>query len=525
MRKLKILIFCCYFLISTAFGDSSAEKVKITEINFKNSDSDWLELEVVNITKNLIVETENNKLTLEAGKISDVSRIIIELNSSESYEKNEKNTFWFGIKNKSLKNTKDHLIIKNEEKILDQICWNKDDQNCLNSNLIKKNNSFSLINDQWVSTKYESKGEQNILINSAPEAIIKIQKGNTEDTVPFSINLDGSQSIDPDDDELSYFWEFPDKNFTTKNPPSYKFENEGIYKINLTVIDTQGLKDTNTLEIKAIKPKKAIVNKKNIQKLNFNKDSITPHQIVISEVFPNPNGTDKGKEWIELSNNSNKSITITNWKIAIGQKIYSLRNTTFQPFSTYIFENLTSIPNQNTEIFLLDNQNQVRDKINFPKAMENQSYTKIKINSNYEWLWNPPTKNKQNITAEKKTYLITSEAEIGKEYYFKAKDINTSEELSILFKEPFDFKNIKNSLKKGSHYEITHYQEKGEIYLLDFKPIFIREDSPQAKKTKLDYLFIINGLIIFVILFRDQIKKAALYTHERLSRIFNKLNQ
>ena len=75
-----------------------------------------------------------------------------------------------------------------------------------------------------------------------PAAIISIQKGETESVVPFSINLDGQNSKDPQNFPLKFKWEFPNnKTSTSKNPKSYKFKNPGNYKIKLTVTNPLNL--------------------------------------------------------------------------------------------------------------------------------------------------------------------------------------------------------------------------------------------------------------------------------------------
>ena len=40
--------------------------------------------------------------------------------------------------------------------------------------------------------------------------------------------------------------------------------------------------------------------------------------IKINELFPNPDGTDSGLEWIELINNSDESVRLDDWEIHCG---------------------------------------------------------------------------------------------------------------------------------------------------------------------------------------------------------------
>jgi PKD repeat protein len=122
---------------------------------------------------------------------------------------------------------------------------------CLNSEDISSNQSIAKTASGWEIFKHPTPGEKNIHTNSAPIAKITIQKGKLENEIPFSINLDGSDSSDPDEDTLTYKWTFPDKIIEKKNPASYKFEISGTHEISLTVTDTEGLSATETITVHA----------------------------------------------------------------------------------------------------------------------------------------------------------------------------------------------------------------------------------------------------------------------------------
>jgi len=58
--------------------------------------------------------------------------------------------------------------------------------------------------------------------NYTPTATISIQKGETEGITPFSLNLDGRNSKDPQNLELEFKWIYPNNKIITskKNPLS-----------------------------------------------------------------------------------------------------------------------------------------------------------------------------------------------------------------------------------------------------------------------------------------------------------------
>lgn len=139
---------------------------------------------------------------------------------------------------------------------------------------------------------------------SPPKAIIEIQKGELEKEVPFSINLDGSASTDPEKGKLQYLWEYPDgETIETKNPRSHRFENPGIYDIKLTVTDVEGLSDIATMQIvakekikktKKTKSKKKPAKKKTKKSTNMSKikdKSLKSNNLKESKSPKNPNET------------------------------------------------------------------------------------------------------------------------------------------------------------------------------------------------------------------------------------------
>ena len=147
-----------------------------------------------------------------------------------------------------------------------------------------------------------------------PTAVISIQKGKTKDITPFSLNLDGRNSTDPQNLNLKFKWKYPNnKIINSKNPRSHKFQTPGQYKISLTVTNSLGLSDTTEILINALKKE---------EKTNGD----LSNEIYLNEVFPNPNGNDKNKEWIELFNNSNKDINLGNWLISNQKSTHKITN-------------------------------------------------------------------------------------------------------------------------------------------------------------------------------------------------------
>jgi hypothetical protein len=87
------------------------------------------------------------------------------------------------------------------------------------------------------------------LADAGPDQVLECQAGGVQAT------LDGTGSSDPDGDPLAYLWEddFVEGGGTATGPnPTVTFEGVGEFEVNLTVEDTCGLTDTDTVTISVI---------------------------------------------------------------------------------------------------------------------------------------------------------------------------------------------------------------------------------------------------------------------------------
>ena len=66
---------------------------------------------------------------------------------------------------------------------------------------------------------------------------------------PLLVNFDGSGSVDPDGNIVSYSWDFGDGNTGTGATPSYTYHNAGTYTAILTVTDDNGDSDNTPINI------------------------------------------------------------------------------------------------------------------------------------------------------------------------------------------------------------------------------------------------------------------------------------
>ncbi|MFS4448784.1 PKD domain-containing protein [Maribacter sp. 2307UL18-2] len=81
-----------------------------------------------------------------------------------------------------------------------------------------------------------------VVQNQAPVA--KSVPNVTSGEAPLTVNFKGDQSTD-DDEIVSYAWNFKDGSTSTNINPSHTFQNPGTYRVELTVTDSDGAKNTD----------------------------------------------------------------------------------------------------------------------------------------------------------------------------------------------------------------------------------------------------------------------------------------
>jgi PKD repeat protein len=103
--------------------------------------------------------------------------------------------------------------------------------------------------------------------------------------------FDASQSYDPDNDSLTYFWNFGDGATDTEKKASHIYLYSGQYIVGLLVDDGE-FSDLDIMTVNIYSP-----------------------SVIISEFMPNPSGEDEENEWIELFNQSGQIANLTNWQL------------------------------------------------------------------------------------------------------------------------------------------------------------------------------------------------------------------
>ncbi|MFH0776021.1 MAG: lamin tail domain-containing protein, partial [Patescibacteria group bacterium] len=88
----------------------------------------------------------------------------------------------------------------------------------------------------------------------------------------------------------------------------------------------------------------------------------------ISEILPNPIGSDAGNEWFELVNLGSEPVNLFGWGVAVADNPFEFEeNILLAPGEFRAFRGLLSLPNSASEFFLMDFDGVLVDSINYPK--------------------------------------------------------------------------------------------------------------------------------------------------------------
>lgn len=238
------------------------------------------------------------------------------------------------------------------------------------------------------------------------------------------LNFDGSDSIDPEAQTLTYSWNFGDASTSIEATPKHVYAAAGVYSVTLIVSDgTDTATDTATVTISTapVASPPSPTTPSPLPSANLGQalgqegdDDAAPTTsclgLHLSELYPNTPGVDND-EFIELVNDGDEEITTgtcavftsatRNYKIPVGTVVARGAFLLLPKSQTRLTMN-----NGGTTIRLVDSNGTELDRVTYGTAREGMSWAKVSD----EWLWtSKPTPNGKNIiatptvTAAKKT--------------------------------------------------------------------------------------------------------------------------
>ncbi len=224
--------------------------------------------------------------------------------------------------------------------------------------------------------------------------------------------------------------------------------------------------------------------------------------IKITEVYPNPPGTDAGKEWVELYNSTPEEISLDKWIITNNKNTYSLTGTIPAHSLKQIIFTKTFLTNENTTITLQNAQNRISDQISYTNSLEGQSYSKSLTKENntqkINWFWLTPTPGIKNASTKTITGLITTPPSISDIFYFEIANGRGKHTIKI-DNNNISFDQIRASLIQDTLIKITVTTDNTLIayQILDFpKPEIYRKTSNSLQNLQ----FFIPVIAILILL-------------------------
>lgn len=117
-------------------------------------------------------------------------------------------------------------------------------------------------------------------------------------------------------------------------------------------------------------------------------------EVFINEWLPNPEGVDKGNEWLELFNSSRESVQLNGWKIGNSSGRFFFLDDLVIPDQAFLLLNLPtsfSLKNQSEQLVLFDCGGNIQDQSSFSGAAASGSSFNRDEKGSWRWSrWNTP---------------------------------------------------------------------------------------------------------------------------------------
>ncbi len=249
--------------------------------------------------------------------------------------------------------------------------------------------SYQISAGKW-SWAEVSPGQENIYQNEIlPRAIIT---GPKEAKVGEIITFDASDSFDPENRQLSFFWDFGDGRTDTGVLVRQIYLQPENYEVKLKVSANQA-SSTEKLKIKITGEKKEEKNNSGSSTTTgvTTTPMINPKEIpfiFISEFLPNPQGSDD-QEFIEIFSNHDKPVNLAGWQLddaESGNKPYRIPEGTIikpnQYLAFYKTETKISLNNSNDAVRLMAPDGTLVDYTDYEETKEGVSFV---LDEEFNW--------------------------------------------------------------------------------------------------------------------------------------------
>ncbi len=252
-----------------------------------------------------------------------------------------------------------------------------------------------------------TKGLFNQVNNHAPAAVITVQSPfDVTGIVPFTLNVTGESSTDPDGDPLSYRWEYGDGTVSTaENPLAKDYSSPGTYTLRLTVTDPWGASSLATQSI-TVTPRGSGGGSASSTSVSTPTCSsrVSAARVTINEILPNPTGSDTTGEFIELYNDEPLPVNVCGWSLDDGEggsTAHTFGSDTFIPARGYrtffISETGLTLNNDKDAVRLFSPEGRETGNIPYVQSPEGRSFSRFVEAGQDVWKWSTPSPDQGNV--------------------------------------------------------------------------------------------------------------------------------
>ena len=294
--------------------------------------------------------------------------------------------------------------------------------------------SYNLVDyktkNEWVWSENITPGAANLIkaINHPPEAEFSFK---SPVLVGAPTMFDGSDAFDDDGDKLIFSWDFGDGFKNSLTSPGHTYLKIGIYNVRLEVSDGQA---ASTIE-KSVKAVSSLEVNLNIESPLTSLLKGGEENVIINEIFPNPEGADTGQEWLELKNQSPAEINLLNWRLENSNGKYKFNSgQLLEGGIFYVLDNVKSklaFKNTDDVISLYNNLDELVVRIEYSSAVQGETYAR---GANGNWFWTtrltPGEENIINLAGSKSVTTQAVKIAGGIDSYVEA-DLEKVKELEI----------------------------------------------------------------------------------------------
>jgi hypothetical protein len=256
---------------------------------------------------------------------------------------------------------------------------------------------------RWLWTIASSPGKVNVIEvpNRLPDAVADAPR---EVVIGEVVVFDGSDSADPDGERLSFLWDFGDDRTEADVHPDavgrYVYDVPGTYVASLAVVDARGATSHAVRRVVVSDP---------VVSSSVEEGRATPRAIggdapstqlvaasvlwgtiVLSEIVPNPEGSDSG-EWIELAHSGDEPVALEGFILAV---VSSAERTTVLPATLVIPANgflLVSkeifrhaLRNDGATVELRAPDGGIVDSVRYDRAEEGMGFAR-RVDGSWSW--------------------------------------------------------------------------------------------------------------------------------------------